>query len=183
MVNLKSGRILISEPLINDKRFFKSIILITYHSKIETLGLIVNQPTKLYLHEIIDGITESDFQLYIGGPVEQNSIQFIHTLGNVIKNSIRINKGLYWGGDFSIVKKMINKKEISNNEIKFFMGYSGWHKDQLENEIKEKSWILDDSSTKVCMQKSNSELWSKIAKEKGGQYAIWSNLPINPNLN
>ena len=85
--------------------------------------------------------------------------------------------------DISTVKKMINNNEISNNEIKFFMGYSGWHEDQLENEIKEKSWILDDSSTKVCMQKSNSELWSKIAKKKGGQYAIWSNLPINPNLN
>ena len=56
---------------------------------------------------------------------------------------------------------MINNNEISNNEIKFFMGYSGWHEDQLENEIKEKSWILDDSSTKVCMQKSNSELFGR----------------------
>lgn len=183
MLNLKKGRILISEPLINDKTFFKSIILITYHSKIETLGLIINQPTKFYLNEMIDDINKSDFKLYLGGPVDQNTIQFIHTLGNLIKNSVEINKGLYWGGDFAIVRKLINNNQISPNDIKFFIGYSGWHKNQLENEINEKSWVLDNTSTKLCMQKSNSELWSRIAKKRGGEYAIWSNLPVNPNLN
>tara|TARA_B100000963_G_scaffold236775_1_gene207006 strand:+ start:10373 stop:10924 length:552 start_codon:yes stop_codon:yes gene_type:complete len=183
MLNLKKGKLLISEPLITDKFFFKGIILITHYSKIETLGLMINHPTKYYLNDIIDGIKKNNFKIYLGGPVAQNTIQFIHTLGGIIKNSIEINNGLFWGGDFSIVKSLINNNKISSNDIKFFMGYSGWSENQLENEIKEKSWILENSSTKLCMQNLNSEIWSKIVKKKGEKYAIWANLPINPNLN
>ena len=45
---------------------------------------------------MIDDIKQNNFKIYLGGPVAQNTIQFIHTLGNTIKNSIEIKNGLFW---------------------------------------------------------------------------------------
>ena len=38
MYNIKKGKILISVPSLNDDTFFKSVILLTHHSKDESIG-------------------------------------------------------------------------------------------------------------------------------------------------
>ena len=73
---------------------------------------------------------------------------------------------------------MINKKQI-----RFFAGYSGWEANQLENELKEDSWIVNNKIKDLSMLYSNNELWGKIMRRLEKKYAIWSNLPKNPNLN
>ena len=183
MFNLKKGEILISDPSLIDQTFFKSIILITYHSTDESIGLILNQPTQIYLHEILNNIPLNNFPIYIGGPVAKNSIHFIHTLGNIIHNTQKINTGLFWCGDFNKVLELMSKNKISKNQIRFFAGYSGWSEDQLINEIRENSWIIHKSNTSLSMQYSNQDLWSKLIKTKNKKYAIWSNMPKNPSLN
>jgi len=183
MFNLKKGEILISEPSLNDPTFFKSVILITYHSTNESIGLILNQPTNIYLHEILNDIPLNDFPIYIGGPVEKNSIHFIHTLGKKIPNTKQISEKLFWGGDFNKVLELMLKNNISKSQIRFFAGYSGWNEDQLKNEIRENSWIIHKSNTNLCMQYSDENLWSKLIKTKKNKYAIWANMPKDPSLN
>lgn len=183
MLNIKKGRLLISEPSLIDPTFFKSIVLITHHSYDESIGLIINQRTEINLNEIITNITEDEFPVYIGGPVERNTIHFIHTLGANIPNTKKITEGLYWGGDFDTVITLMNKKEISKNEIRFFAGYSGWGEDQLNNEIREDGWIIHESDIDICMQYSSEKLWGDLIKTKKTKYAIWANMPKNPNLN
>ena len=50
MTNIKKGNLLISEPSISSDTFFKSIILIVEHTTNETIGLVLNKPTKLFLN-------------------------------------------------------------------------------------------------------------------------------------
>jgi putative transcriptional regulator len=183
MLNAKKGRLLISEPSLNDPAFFKSVILIMCHSDEESIGLILNQVTKINLNEILNDIPLSNFPVYIGGPVEKNAIQFIHTLGDLIPNNQEITKGLYWGGDFDKILELISENKILKNQIRFFAGYSGWGEDQLNNEIRENSWITHESNVSLCMQYSNEKLWSDLIKTKQQKYAIWTNMPKDPNLN
>lgn len=183
MLKPKKGRLLISEPSLSDPTFFKSVILLTYHSNKESIGLILNQPTNIEIGDIFEEISSSDFPLYIGGPVSKNSIQYIHTLGEKINNSIEISNGIYWGGDFEEIIKLINNGEISNQDIRFFAGYSGWESNQLKEEIEEESWIISIAKKETCMQYSNHNLWSNIIKTKESRYAIWANMPNNPHLN
>ena len=84
-------------------------------------------------------------------PVENNTLHFIHTLGQQIPDTKKIEKGIYWGGDFDTVKKLIIEKKISVNDIRFFIGYSGWSKNQLINEINNNNWIIHNDETKICM--------------------------------
>ena len=183
MLKAKKGRLLISEPSLTDKIFFKSVILLTHHNKVESIGLILNHATSINLNEILTKIPVKDLPVYIGGPVGKNSLQFIHTLGKKIPNAIKIFNGLYWGGDFEEVIKLMNNQKISKNDIRFFAGYSGWEEQQLENEINNGGWIIKDATKEECMSYSKDDLWSNIMKTQSQEYAIWANLPKNPNLN
>ena len=183
MQKIQNGSFLIAHPTMLDDTFFKSIILITHHNCEETIGLIINNPSKIKLYEIIDDLPKSDFPVYIGGPVAKNSIHYIHDLGEVIPNSIKIIEGLYFGGDFDTVKDLIWNKKINKNQIRFFAGYSGWEANQLQNELKEDSWLIKEKNKILSMKYSNLELWSKVLRKMEKKYAIWSNLPKNPSLN
>ena len=183
MLKPKVGRLLISEPIFNDSIFSKSVILLTHYSYNESIGFILNHPTKLYLSHLYKNLS-LDFQIFLGGPVDKQSLYYIHTLGSVIPKSIKISENIYFGGEFNLILKLINNGSISQNEIKFFIGYSGWGENQLDDEIKNDSWIVSNiSDQNICMTKSNEQLWRDFIKEMGDKYAIWANLPKNPSLN
>ena len=183
MLKAKKGRILISEPSFNDSIFFKSVVLLTHHNDDESIGLILNRPTKINLNEILNNIPLSDFPVYIGGPVAKQSLQFIHTLGNLIPESKQITKNIYFGGNFNTVLKLMQDKKITKNEIRFFVGYSGWREDQLNTEIREDSWLVESLKDDFCMQYSTPKLWNEIIRNQKSDYAIWVNMPKDPNLN
>ncbi len=183
MLKAKKGRILISEPSFNDSIFFKSVVLLTHHNNEKSIGLILNQPTKISLNEILNDIPLSDFPVYIGGPLAKQSLQFIHTLGSLIPESKKITENIYFGGDFNTVLKLMQDKKITKNEIRFFVGYSGWEEDQLNNEIREESWLVKSTKDNLCMQYSTPKLWDNIIRKSKSDYAIWVNMPKDPNLN
>jgi len=183
MLKAKIGRLLISEPTLTDPVFFKSVVLLTHHSDEESIGLVLNQPTKIHLNEILNDIPLSDFPVYIGGPVAKNSIQFLHTLGELIPNSKEVINGLYWGGDFDKVLELMSEKKIAKDQIRFFAGYSGWGIEQLNDEIRDEGWIINNSSIELCMNYSTPKLWSDLIKTKKEEYAIWANIPKDPSLN
>ena len=182
MLNVKKGQLLISEPSLSDPTFFKSVVLITHHNNEESIGLVLNQGTKIKLNEILNDIPLNDFPVYIGGPVERNAIQFIHTLGDIIPNTKEVAKGLYWGGDFDKILELMLENKISKDQIRFFAGYSGWGENQLNNEIREDGWIIHASNVNLCMQYSNENIWSDLIRTKK-KYAIWTNMPRDPSLN
>jgi putative transcriptional regulator len=102
----------------------------------------------------------------------------------LIPNSTPIRDDLFWNGDFDQVLDLVNSGRILPDEIRFFLGYSGWGEGQLLSEIKEEAWVHIESVT--------SEDWMPIAKEDfwknqmvalGGKYLIWSNAPENPMSN
>ena len=87
------------------------------------------------------------------------------------------------GGDFDEIKERLNSGSVSPEDIRFFVGYSGWGKDQLSWELKEKSWIVSDAAPKQVMDTLNSNLWSQSLRAMGTDFAILSNFPTDPNLN
>ena len=42
---------------------------------------------------------------------------------------------MYLGCNFESLKFLLQEKEIKNTQIRFFLGYTGWSKIQLEEEI------------------------------------------------
>ena len=164
MLKPKEGRLLIADPSLNDSIFFKSVILLTHHDNNESIGIILNKPTEIELHQVIKNIPKSTLKLYIGGPVKKDSLYFIHTLGKDIPGSKKITNDIYWGGDIKTIIDLVKKKKISNKDIRFFIGYSGWQAEQLNSEIREKSWIVDERKNEYWNQYKSKDIWRELIK-------------------
>lgn len=179
---LSKGKLLIAEPFIGDKNFERSVIILCEHNDRGSFGLVLNQKTELILDDVIDGVY-GDLPLYLGGPVEQNTLHFIHRLGDEIEGTIDIGNGLFWSGNFESVKTLINIGKIKDADIRLFIGYSGWASQQLENEMKQNSWIVSDSDVDLIFNTPSNEFWRAVLRRMGGEYKVLSNYPTDPRLN
>ncbi len=94
-----------------------------------------------------------------------------------------ITEEIFWGNQFEKAIKLIQQQKININEIKFFLGYSGWEKNQLDHEIEEKSWLLTNNYKVSDIFNYDKLIWKKKIEKFGEYYKIWSNSPENPNYN
>ncbi|MEP3836714.1 MAG: YqgE/AlgH family protein [Algibacter sp.] len=180
----KKGDLLIAEPaIIGDVSFNRSIVLLADHSEEGSIGFILNKPLEYNINDLVPEV-DAKFKVYNGGPVEQDNLYFIHKIPHLIPNSIEISLGIYWGGDFSRVAELIKNDTIKENDIKFFLGYSGWETSQLVNELKANSWVVTKNTYKKnIIEKDYESFWKEKMLEFGGEYSIWSNAPENPSYN
>ncbi len=180
----KKGHLLIAEPsILGDVSFNRSVILLAEHNDEGSIGFILNKPLNYTINDLLPEI-DASFKIYNGGPVEQDNLYFIHNIPEIIPNSIEISNGIYWGGDFETTKYLINTGKISKNNIRFFLGYSGWSVNQLELELHENAWIITENTLKnKLLSKSSNQFWKEKIIEQGGEYILFSNAPENPTLN
>ncbi len=186
MVDLKpqKGKLLIAEPtLTGDVSFSRSVVLLAEHGDEGSVGFILNKPLHYHINDLVTEI-QIPFQVYNGGPVEQDNLYFIHKVPDLISNSIEISDGIYWGGDFENLIDLINKGIISEGDIRFFLGYSGWSSLQLDQELSSKSWVVvKNDYESAIIHKSSDAFWKEKMVELGGNYLLWSNAPENPSSN
>ena len=186
MIALKpaKGMLLVAEPsIIGDASFNRSVVLLAEHSESGSIGFILNKVSDFNLKDLIPELNKN-FKIYNGGPVEQDNLYFIHKIPDLIPESIEIANGIYWGGNFEKVKELILKGFISDKQIRFFLGYSGWDADQLKEELNSNSWIVTPHhDTKDIIERPYRSFWKDKMVELGGNYMLWANAPENPNYN
>lgn len=177
------GKILISEPFLRDTIFGRSVILLIDHTSEGTMGLIVNKQLPIFINEIIKEFKYlSNIPLYKGGPVATDTLFYLHTLPNV-PGALPICKGLFLNGDFNTIKKYILQGNEINKHIRFFLGYSGWEGKQLDNEIKEDTWIVSEERSDYLMSADIKNMWKQALETLGSKYETWSRFPQVPSLN
>ena len=181
---MNQGKLIVSTPsILGDFNFRRSVILLASHKTSGSIGFILNKKLNYKLNDIVEDINIK-FPLFYGGPVEQDNLFYLHRLGNVIPDSIKINSSLSWNGDFKFVTKLINENKIKLNDIRFFLGCSSWSNGQLEKELDEKSWEpFEIVSTEKVLKMKIQNMWKKCMIALGGKYRLWSNAPENPNFN
>ncbi|MBW2962800.1 YqgE/AlgH family protein [Mesonia aestuariivivens] len=178
------GKLLVAEPsIIGDVSFNRSVVLLADHNTEGSVGFILNKLLDFDLSELIPGINKN-FKVFNGGPVEQDNLYFIHKVPELIPGSIEIAGGIFWGGNFEVVKSLIQNNLIFEEDIKFFLGYSGWDSNQLDIELSANAWVvIDNKDNKGILQQDSANFWKEKMKELGGEYLIWSNAPENPSYN
>ena len=183
ITQINKGVLLISEPFLDDPNFERSVVLICDHNESGSIGFVLNQQSNLLLDDVVEENIYPEIPLYIGGPVEQNYLHFIHTRGDLFEESEEIINGLFWGGDFSKAKTLLNSEVLKPTEIRCFLGYSGWDVEQLAGEIAKNSWIVTHTSTDFIFNTPAKEFWRSILRNMGGDFKVLSNYPIDPSLN
>tara|TARA_B100001564_G_scaffold228869_1_gene193074 strand:- start:315 stop:860 length:546 start_codon:yes stop_codon:yes gene_type:complete len=181
---LKKGNLLISNyTLINDLEFNRSVILLTRNDGEGSIGFVINKKSTYKICDLDTEYKDIKAKIYYGGPVSVDTIHFIHKKNSFVTGSEKISNEIYWGKDFNEIIKLIRQNKVEINDVKFFIGYSGWEQEQLERELDENSWLILKKYNSNDIFKTKNELWKNKLISFGEKYKLWANSPENPNYN
>lgn len=179
----KKGHLLISEPYLGDPNFERTIILLCEHHSEGSFGFVLNKPGETSVGEIMDDLAKIQSPVFIGGPVQQDTLHYVHRLGD-LEDAIPVAEGIFWGGRFEQLISWIDMGKVTAADIRFFLGYSGWSSGQLDEEMMAKSWIVSNRVTERVLFETPSEaMWKEVLRQLGGRFRMYANYPVDPRLN
>lgn len=177
------GDFLISHPLLHDGYFRRSVIYLTDDNEEGSLGFVLNFKTEFMLRDLFPHVKNGNFPVFEGGPVSKNQLYYLHSIGTELSESIEVSDGLFWGGNFFELLHMIDHGKVNQDQVKFFIGYSGWSPGQLKEEIIQKAWFKAEGNMNSILTYSTDSLWGdELAKIKES-YKVFSTIGFDPNLN
>ena len=103
----EGGRVLISEPFLSDNYFRRSVVYLTEHSDTGSIGFVLNKALDMRISDVLDNFPSVEFPLSLGGPVNTNTVHYLHTLGDEIPESVHVKDGIFWGGNFDTMKTLV----------------------------------------------------------------------------
>ena len=178
-ISPQKGCLLISEPFLPDPNFYRTVVLITEHNEEGSVGLVLNQPGDLNIQDLFEDLSV-EAPVFVGGPVSRNSMLFLHEHEG-LEGAEPVLPGLFWGGDFEMLKFLINEN-LLHGRVKYFVGYSGWGPGQLQSELEQKSWIVAPARLEDVFAESN-ELWKSVLTRLGPAFRHLGNAPEDVQMN
>lgn len=180
----RTAALLISEPFMLDPNFKRSVVLLTEHGEEGTVGYVLNQKSNVMISDLISECRDVDFPVYFGGPVGTDSLHFIHRCYDRMLSGTPVGEDIFWGGDFELLKQLLAAGEVKQEEVRFFIGYSGWEQGQLEEEINHNSWLVTDRyKVDALFLEDEENLWKEVLLSMGPRYAHIVNFPDSPQWN
>jgi len=180
----RKGDLLISEPYLPDPNFERTVIFLCEHDENGSLGFVLNKKSKAVVNDLMDELDSFNADIFVGGPVQRKTLHFLHKGNTVLDADVKVVEGIHWGMDFEGLMEKINTGQVSEQDIKFFVGYSGWSPGQLLEELKEKTWIVCKCANQDLVFDTDPEdLWSVVLKNMGGKFKVMANYPRDPRLN
>lgn len=183
-INL-TGFLLVALPTLRDPNFRRTILFLIKHSPSEgAMGVILNRPQESNLQDLGAALGASlpsglgAVRVFEGGPVEKHQLILARMIVTGTATSFE-SIGEKFGEDFP--------SDLSKDELRAFVGYAGWERQQLEREIDEKSWItLPTTPALLAMAKSRragEDLWLGIMKSLGPWHHLMAIAPDDLSLN
>jgi putative transcriptional regulator len=183
MIQPGPGILLIADPFLKDPHFLRTVVLLCEHKDEGSFGFVLNKKMEQTLDRVMNDFEGFELPVYYGGPVQTDSIHFIHQYPDLIPDAVAVTSDIYWGGNFETATTLIKNNSINLNKIKFFIGYSGWGNGQLKNELNEKTWLTVDAVKNVVFNTQPTEVWKASLQHLGGDYEMLINFPLDPQLN
>lgn len=179
---LSAGKVLIAQPFMSDSTFSRSVVLLCEYSKEGALGFVLNQPTNVNINDVLPEFPSPDLPISHGGPVQLDTLHIIHKSPMVLGGT-EVDKGVYWGATLDALQDFINDESFTESSLRLFVGYSGWSPGQLENELKEGSWLITNLADNMVFNTDPDDLWKNAIYSLGNEYRYIANLPVDPSLN
>lgn len=183
MISPSRGTLLIANPFLKDPNFSRTVIFLCEHTEEGSFGFVLNKKFPKNLEELLPEMNIKPFPVYQGGPVQKDSLHFLHQYSQLVSGGEEVLKEVYWGGNFESLLIHLKNNDINSNRIRFFIGYSGWSEGQLNDELKEESWLTVKATRKLIFDTNPEDIWKEALKQLGGNYEMMINFPIDPQLN
>ena len=173
-----AGSLLVAHPSMLDPNFRRTVLFVSEHDPGEgALGVIINRPLDT---QVADLVTETppaglaEVPVFLGGPVGKNQLMFAAFEWHQ-SSGLRLNHNVGSKKTSDAAKKVIT--------VCAFVGYAGWGAGQLENEVKQKAWLLQKANPSVLKLDRLPNLWFDIMRSLGPWYKMLAAAPDDPSLN
>jgi len=174
------GHLLLSAASLWDPNFRKTIVLIGHHDEDGAVGVVLNRSTDVSVAEAVPPLADlvpPDEPLFIGGPVQPEAAV---VLADFADPSVAQILAL---GSIGFLPEEVDPDEIGGiRRARVFSGYSGWGAGQLEAELEEGSWIVEPALPEDVFADPD-QLWDRVLRRKGGEFAILRTMPVDPSQN
>jgi putative transcriptional regulator len=179
---LSAGTMLIAEPFLTETHFSRSVICLCEHGNDGTVGFIINKATQFSLCDLLESDTTKDLPVYTGGPVQTDTLHMLHRMPDVLGGN-KIAEDVYWGGSFEVLQLLVEKGDLNDNDIHLFLGYAGWSAGQLNDELKQGSWLIGACNSHIIFDTQDDDKWKAAILSLGDDYRHIINMPLHPQNN
>ena len=183
MTEISQGTLLVAEPFMKDPNFQRSVVLMCEHDRSGSFGITINKLTKDVLGDYLPDFEHLQHPVFDGGPVGKDHMHFLHQRADLIEGGKEVGEGIFWGGDFKKALELVLHHQITQQEIRFYLGYAGWEEKQLAGEMEEKSWLIIQATPSLLFHKNPSQIWKESIKQLGKAYYPVMNYPLDPSYN
>lgn len=163
------GVFLVADKSMPDPRFRESVILLIEHDKQGTLGVIVNRATELQLAEAVPDLAHTSYRehpLFFGGPVALSSMLFLMRSSAEPVESAHVLADIYHSSSRVTLEQVLQGKQRIQ-DLRFFVGYSGWGPGQLDDELSRRDWQLFRADPDLVFRNDVKHLWRGFMAEEG----------------
>ena len=165
------GVFLVAKNEIEGGPFYQSVVLLLAHSEKGTLGLIVNRTTEVPLSEALPELgRETSHELYFGGPVELSGLLYLFRSSEppeqpeLVDDADHVMGDVYYSGDRELLEELMDTDK-KTDELRLFIGHSGWAPGQLDAELVRGSWDLVRADAFTVFGKDPETMWHELSKD------------------
>ncbi len=166
------NQLLIAMPSLEDSYFNKTVTYICEHNAEGAMGLIINLPINVSLNELLTQIDEEkvdipelDQQVLTGGPVSQDRGFVLHSTQSGWKSSLALSEEVMITTSKDILLAL--GTDEAPEKYMVTLGYAGWGPGQLEEEIKENSWLITPADEEILFNTPIEQRWKKATDMLG----------------
>ena len=176
-----AGQLLVASPALVDPNFLRTVILVVEHSEAGTMGLVLNRPTDAVLAEAVPPLAdlEDDSFVHVGGPVQPGTVIVLAEFLEPADAAMLVFDDIGFFAPEADVAAM----RTAAKRFRVYAGYAGWGEGQLESELEEGSWIVEGPRPEDVFSDEPEQVWSRVLRRKGGQYALLALMPLDPSVN
>lgn len=177
-----AGKLLIAEPFLTDPGFARTVVLLCEHGEDGSIGFVINRPSVSHISDLLPELDNNTLPVFDGGPVQNDTLHMIHRMPG-LAGGMEILPGIFWGGSYSDLMQVLDQQPVDDKLIRLFIGYSGWGKGQLEEELKEGAWLVANSDNGLIFGADSARVWQDSIRSLGKSFAYLANMPLHPQLN
>ena len=160
------NHILISMPHMQDPYFNRSVIYMCELNKNGAMGLIINKPFKDPIlkknfenfYDEKDEILNAVDQIYFGGPVMVERGIVLHDAAYKSEGTINISDHISMTSQQHVLKELQHRPNIP---FKLMLGHSGWSQGQLEREIENGDWLMQNTTRDFIFNVNAEQMWQQ----------------------
>ena len=180
------GYFLIANPVLPDPNFSRTVILICNHNENGSFGLIVNRSAQLTANEIFSQrelFKGESCKIFIGGPVSQTQVFYLCRLEAPTPGLEEVCPGIQMGMNWEGLEDVVDQLRNPAEDIRFYLGYSGWAAGQLAGEMEQKSWLTCEAKGNFVFGEPEQSIWPGLVRSLGKDYEYLLQAPVNPSMN